>query len=81
LGIVRSLTILRQFTAKQLNRQAAKAGKDETTEKGKLKKVEYKSHAVGENSSLIERNRQFNKATLTSPKSTLRMRSANRTRS
>jgi hypothetical protein len=28
-----------QFTAKQLNRQAAKAGKDETTEKAKLKKV------------------------------------------
>lgn len=30
---------LGQFTAKQLNRQAAKAGKDEQTEKGKLKKV------------------------------------------
>jgi hypothetical protein len=28
-----------QFTAKQLNRQAAKATKDETTEKNKLKKV------------------------------------------
>ncbi len=28
-----------QFTAKQLNRQAAKAGKDETAEKNKLKKV------------------------------------------
>jgi len=28
-----------QFTAKQLNRQAAKAGKDEVTEKEKLKKV------------------------------------------
>lgn len=28
-----------QFTAKQLNRQAAKAGKDEKTEKDKLKKV------------------------------------------
>ena len=28
-----------QFTAKQLNRQAAKAGKDETAEKAKLKKV------------------------------------------
>ena len=28
-----------QFTAKQLNRQANKAGKDEQTEKGKLKKV------------------------------------------
>jgi len=31
----------RQFTAKQLNRQAAKAGKDELTEKEKLKKVLY----------------------------------------
>jgi charged multivesicular body protein 1 len=28
-----------QFTAKQLNRQAAKASKDEKTEKDKLKKV------------------------------------------
>lgn len=28
-----------QFTAKQLNRQAAKAAKDEQTEKAKLKKV------------------------------------------
>ena len=28
-----------QFTAKQLNRQAAKASKDEQTEKAKLKKV------------------------------------------
>ena len=28
-----------QFTAKQLNRQAAKAGKDEQTERAKLKKV------------------------------------------
>jgi len=28
-----------QFTAKQLNRQSAKAGKDEQTEKAKLKKV------------------------------------------
>ncbi len=30
-----------QFTAKQLNRQAAKAGKDETAEKNKLKKVPH----------------------------------------
>ena len=30
-----------QFTAKQLNRQAAKAGKDETAEKNKLKKVGF----------------------------------------
>lgn len=30
---------LLQFTAKQLNRQAAKASKDEKTEKDKLKKV------------------------------------------
>jgi charged multivesicular body protein 1 len=28
-----------QFTAKQLNRQATKAGKDEQLEKAKLKKV------------------------------------------
>jgi charged multivesicular body protein 1 len=28
-----------QFTTKQLNRQAAKAGKDETAEKAKLEKV------------------------------------------
>jgi len=28
-----------QFTAKQLNRQAAKASKEEQTEKAKLKKV------------------------------------------
>ena len=33
------LTSNMQFTAKQLNRQSAKAGKDETTEKNKLKKV------------------------------------------
>ena len=33
------LTCHTQFTAKQLNRQAAKAGKDEITEKNKLKKV------------------------------------------
>lgn len=30
-----------QFTAKQLNRQAAKASKDEKTEKDKLKKVRF----------------------------------------
>jgi len=36
-----------QFTAKQLNRQAAKAGKDETAEKAKLKKVApVESHTV-----------------------------------
>ena len=32
-----------QFTAKQLNRQAAKAGKDEQTERAKLKKVRSSS--------------------------------------
>lgn len=32
-----------QFTAKQLNRQAAKAGKDEQTERAKLKKVRIQS--------------------------------------
>ena len=35
------LTCSTQFTAKQLNRQAAKANKDEQTEKAKLKKVRY----------------------------------------
>ena len=34
-----------QFTAKQLNRQAAKAGKDETAEKAKLKKAVQQNHA------------------------------------
>ena len=37
-GLEKSLFNLK-FTAKQLNRQAQKAGKDETVEKGKLKKV------------------------------------------
>ena len=37
-GLEKSLLNLK-FTAKQLNRQAQKAGKDETVEKGKLKKV------------------------------------------
>ncbi len=37
-GLEKSLFNLK-FTAKQLNRQAAKAGKDETAEKNKLKKV------------------------------------------
>jgi charged multivesicular body protein 1 len=37
----RMLTINGQFTAKQLNRQAAKASKDEQTEKAKLKKVSW----------------------------------------
>jgi hypothetical protein len=34
---------LKQFTAKQLNRQAAKAGKDEQAERAKLKKVRSNS--------------------------------------
>jgi charged multivesicular body protein 1 len=34
---------LRKFTAKQLNRQAAKAGKDEQAERAKLKKVRLHS--------------------------------------
>lgn len=38
-----------QFTAKQLNRQAAKAGKDETTEKAKLKKVQHSSNLYAYN--------------------------------
>jgi len=33
-----------KFTAKQLNRQATKAGKDEQTEKGKLKKAIQQGH-------------------------------------
>ena len=33
-----------KFTAKQLNRQAAKAGKDETAEKNKLKKAIQQNH-------------------------------------
>lgn len=37
-GLEKSLFNLK-FTAKQLNRQAQKAGKDETAEKAKLKKV------------------------------------------
>jgi len=37
-GLEKALFNLK-FTAKQLNRQAAKAGKDEQTEKAKLKKV------------------------------------------
>lgn len=39
------LTTSTQFTAKQLNRQAAKAGKDEQTEKAKLKKAIQQGHA------------------------------------
>jgi charged multivesicular body protein 1 len=35
---------LPQFTAKQLNRQAAKAGKDETAERAKLKKAIQAGH-------------------------------------
>ena len=39
-GAYRGFRLTRnQFTTKQLNRQAAKAGKDEKTEKDKLKKV------------------------------------------
>jgi hypothetical protein len=34
----------KKFTAKQLNRQSAKAGKDETTEKAKLKKAIQQGH-------------------------------------
>ena len=37
-GLEKSLFNLK-FTAKQLNRQAQKAGKDEVAEKAKLKKV------------------------------------------
>jgi hypothetical protein len=37
-------TLLCQFTAKQLNRQSAKAGKDENAEKAKLKKAIQQNH-------------------------------------
>jgi hypothetical protein len=37
-------TLLLQFTAKQLNRQSAKAGKDENAEKAKLKKAIQQNH-------------------------------------
>ena len=36
--------LLAQFTAKQLNRQSAKAGKDENAEKAKLKKAIQQNH-------------------------------------
>ncbi|KAL8823197.1 MAG: hypothetical protein Q9170_008375 [Blastenia crenularia] len=42
-GLEKSLFNLK-FTAKQLNRQAAKAGKDESTEKNKLKKAIQQNH-------------------------------------
>ncbi|CAF9923874.1 MAG: Vacuolar-sorting protein SNF7 [Heterodermia speciosa] len=42
-GLEKSLFNLK-FTAKQLNRQAAKAGKDEVTEKNKLKKAIQQNH-------------------------------------
>lgn len=42
-GLEKSLFNLK-FTAKQLSRQAAKAGKDETTEKNKLKKAIQQNH-------------------------------------
>ncbi|KAI9861968.1 MAG: Vacuolar-sorting protein SNF7 [Trichoglossum hirsutum] len=42
-GLEKALFNLK-FTAKQLNRQAAKAGKDETAEKNKLKKALQQNH-------------------------------------
>ncbi|KAI4168789.1 MAG: hypothetical protein LQ343_006112 [Gyalolechia ehrenbergii] len=42
-GLEKSLFNLK-FTAKQLNRQAAKAGRDESTEKNKLKKAIQQNH-------------------------------------
>ncbi|KAL8757600.1 MAG: hypothetical protein Q9184_004171 [Pyrenodesmia sp. 2 TL-2023] len=42
-GLEKALFNLK-FTAKQLNRQAAKAGKDEATEKNKLKKAIQQNH-------------------------------------
>ena len=47
-------TITDQFTAKQLNRQAAKAGKDETAEKSKLKKVLHEPHPSSSNEPLSQ---------------------------
>ncbi|MCJ1391910.1 Vacuolar-sorting protein SNF7 [Xylographa bjoerkii] len=43
-GLEKALFNLK-FTAKQLNRQAAKAGKDETAEKNKLKKAIQQNHS------------------------------------
>lgn len=43
-GLEKALFNLK-FTAKQLNRQAAKAGKDETAEKNKLKKAIQQGHS------------------------------------
>ncbi|KAK5125694.1 hypothetical protein LTR85_011968 [Meristemomyces frigidus] len=43
-GLEKALFNLK-FTAKQLNRQAAKAGKDEQTEKAKLKKAIQQNHS------------------------------------
>ncbi|KAI7084831.1 Vacuolar protein-sorting-associated protein, partial [Hortaea werneckii] len=43
-GLEKALFNLK-FTAKQLNRQAAKAGKDEQTEKTKLKKAMQQGHS------------------------------------
>jgi hypothetical protein len=66
-----------QFTAKQLNRQAAKAGKDEKTEKDKLKKVsclQPKSERGTNN------DRQSNKATVISRRFTHRTQSGSKTK-
>ena len=53
-----------QFTAKQLNRQAAKAGKDETAEKNKLKKVRLAQYPfLSIFSTLSPKIRQYNSPT------------------
>ena len=80
-----------QFTAKQLNRQAAKASKDETAEKNKLKKVRPQPPpALPKHSSranpimllpptidmILTQCRRSNKTTPTSPKSTPKTPSA-----
>ena len=44
-GAARLTRFSAQFTTKQLNRQAAKAGKDETAERAKLKKAIQQNHA------------------------------------
>lgn len=77
-----------QFTAKQLNRQAAKAGKDEQTEKAKLKKVEgsfvilFPACTAPSLTHLLQRtSRQSNKATATSRAYMHKTRSASKMRS
>lgn len=71
-----------QFTAKQLNRQANKAQKDEKAEKDKLKKVGIPPHSAVERTSTDDgsRGRHSSKAMgRKSPRSTHKTPSASRT--